>query len=179
MAKKEKKSKKDKDEKKKFKKIMEAFDGADIDTITAAIMQNKKFQESVIKQVSKSGKSKSRSRSRSRSKSPIRNVVAHGKSLKVNVGRSQSPPSRDRKVTTTNDFKSSKSNRRSSRSRSRSRSTSRDAPSARKSIKDRLGPLEKSSSSTSSSFKQDHWNGKSKPGKSERNGRDRGSKRDL
>merc|ERR1712043_43216 len=58
----------------------------------------------------------------------------------------------------------------SSNRRSRSRSNSRDHESSKRSIKDRLGPVNQEKSS--SSFKQDHWNGKSKSGKAERNGRD-------
>ena len=134
---------------------------------------------------SPSSPSKSAESSSRKYKSPTRNVIAHGDSIKVNVGRNSSPASRSsasRKVISTD---SSSSNRKviptsgdskfSSNRRSRSRSNSRDHESSKRSIKDRLGPVNQEKSS-SSSFKQDHWNGKSKSGKAERNGRD--SKRD-
>ena len=137
---------------------------------------------------SPSSPSKSAESSSRKYKSPTRNVIAHGDSIKVNVGRNSSPASRSsasRKVIST---ESSSSNRKvipqtsslstsgdskfSSNRRSRSRSNSRDHESSKRSIKDRLGPVNQEKSTSSSSFKQDHWNGKSKSGKAERNGRD-------
>merc|ERR1712141_565132 len=131
---------------------------------------------------SPSSPSKSAESSSRKYKSPTRNVIAHGDSIKVNVGRNSSPASRSsasRKVIST---ESSSSNRKvipqtsslstsgdskfSSNRRSRSRSNSRDHESSKRSIKDRLGPVNQEKSS--SSFKQDHWNGKSKSGKAER-----------
>ena len=153
---------------------------------------------------SPSSPSKSADQSSRKYKSPTRNVIAHGDSIKVNVGRNNSPASgpevhrrtgsrssASRKVISTESSSSSSrkvipqssststgdskfSNR--TRSRSRSRSNSRDHESSKRSIKDRLGPVNQEKSS-SSSFKQDHWNGKSKSGKAERNGRD--SKRET
>ena len=84
-------------------------------------------------------------------------MVADGDNLTIGVtvgaARHSSPPTK-RKVTT-------------SRGRSRSRSKSPAAISKKKSIKERLGPVSDTEKPT---FKSEHWNGKSKPGKNERNG---------
>ena len=101
-------------------------------------------------------------------------MIADGSSLKVNLGRSNSPrdPSRSRRIAIPEsrpDFRSG------NRNKSRSRSPSREVTKKSKSIKDRLGaplgdrlgPVDQGNKST---FKQDHWNGKSKQGKIERNG---------
>merc|ERR1712008_544975 len=93
-----------------------------------------------------------------------RNVIADGENFTVTVGaggrrdsprdRSPPPPSSKRKVT-------------ASRGRSRSRSKSPAVQAKKKSIKERLGPVSDTEKPT---FKNEHWNGKPKSGKNERNG---------
>ena len=94
--------------------------------------------------------------------SPKRSVIADGKNsygqnFTVTVGgrTASSPASKSRKV---------------SRGRSRSKSPVTAAAAVKKkSIKERLGPVD-ITTADKPSFKNDHWNGKSKPGKNERNG---------
>ena len=100
-----------------------------------------------------------------------RNVIADGENFTVTVGaggrrdsprdRSPPPPSSKRKVT-------------ASRGRSRSRSKSPAVQAKKKSIKERLGPVSDTEKPT---FKNEHWNGKPKIGKNERNGGGRDQQR--
>ena len=107
---------------------------------------------------------------KNRSESPqSRKVVSDGKNFKVTLGSSRSR---------TPEKSQQKSNRKVTRYDSRSPS-----PIERKkkmSIKDRLGPVSDRDSSDNNptaapapNFKNEHWNGKSKPGKNERNGGNR------
>ena len=97
-----------------------------------------------------------------------RNVVADGENFTVTVGSSRrsdpSPPVK-RKIVT------SRGRSRSPRSRSRTPEVREELrgkwPAKKKSIKERLGPVSDTEKPT---FKTEHWNGKTKQGKNERNG---------